>query len=134
MSKNITIFVMRNDGSFEFIKCNPDYAKIISLLGLGFNDGYFDERYVSINGLRYTMYTRQCEYSNDSMITALNLEGTMTILNTFILARENKNHFFFDMTTENMNDIKKRLVFPTEKKRRLLANDYYFNKVILRFD
>lgn len=134
MSKNITLFLMKNDGSFKFMKVNPDYDKIISLLGLGFSDGYFDERHVMINKLRYTLYTRQDCVNKESRITAINEEETFHILNTFILIRENKNHFFFDMTTGNMNDIKKRLVFPTDKKRRIEMQEYFFNKVVLKFD
>lgn len=134
MSSNITIFLMKNDGEFKFMKINPDYTKIVKLLGLDFNDDYIKDTYVMINGLRYTMYSKEGYPTKESKITATDIERKIFVLNTFILIRENKNHFFFDMNTSNMNDIKSRLKFPKDKKKRFTGEDYLFSKIILELD
>lgn len=133
MNDKITIFLMTNDGDFKFTKIEPYYEDIINMLGVNFND-YIDEESVNIDGLRYTIYSKANNKTLASHVTAMNVNETFFMLDSFILIRENKNKTFFNMSTNNIDSIKSHLVVTNEAKVRLWCQEYTKNKIVLKFD
>lgn len=128
-SEKVLVFVMRNEGTYDFVNITPSYIYICNLLGIDKNDSY-DIESIWIGEKQFDMFTNVERYRNAYAITGYNADKSKWIIGTFVLGKRDKNKMI-SLSRSDMSAIEDNIKVTNNRYVKVLGVNHYVNSFIL---
>lgn len=129
-SEKVLVFVMRNEGTYDFVNITPSYIYICNLLGIGKKDPY-DIVSIWIGERQFDMFIDTERYRSSYAITGYNADKSKWIIGTFVLGKRDKTNNMIPLSRSDMVAIEDNIKVTNNRYVNVLGIRHYVNSFIL---
>lgn len=128
--EKVLVFVMRNEGNYDFVNITPSYIYICNLLGIGESDSY-DIESIRIGKKHFDLFTDTERYRKSYAVTGYNADKTRWIVGAFVLSKRDKNNNMIPLSKSDMTAIEESIKVTYGRFVNVFGVKHYVNSFIL---
>lgn len=128
--EKVLVFVMRNEGTYDFVNITPSYIYICDLLGIGENASY-DIESIRLGKKHFDMFTDTERYRSAYAVTGYNADKSRWIIGAFVLGKRDKNNNMIPLSKSDMTAIEDNIRVTCNRYVNVLGIRHYVNSFIL---